>query len=124
MYVGESKVGSEFAELTELADLMCYHRDYGIYSDSLERLQAKLASHKQAQSPDLPGLKCDVSSEVSWEYKADEREGSRVYGPFRSTQMLEWSSGGFFGEGVMVRRIDKRDGPFYNSKRIDFDLYT
>ena len=119
LYVEDPKVGSQFAELTELADLMCYHRDYGIYSDSTERLQAKLASLKEPQSP-----KCAGDSEVSWEYKTEEREDARVYGPFKSTQMLEWSSGGFFGEGVMVRRIDKREGPFYNSKRIDFDLYT
>ena len=100
---------------------MCYHRDYGIYSESLERLQTKLASNSQSETPSVSE---PSSSEVSWEYKTDDRAGSRVYGPFKSTQMLEWSSGGYFGEGVMVRRLDKRDGQFYNSKRIDFDLYT
>jgi len=30
----------------------------------------------------------------------------------------------FFKDGVWVRRLDKQDSQFYNSKRIDFELYT
>ncbi|KAI6660828.1 CD2 antigen cytoplasmic tail-binding protein 2 [Oopsacas minuta] len=108
-----------FLELTELADLMCYHNEYDIYSNSLEKLQNNLTSYQiknKFNSPD--------SNDICWEYKTEEREDSKLYGPFKSSQMLEWSTAGYFGEGVMVRRIDRRNGQFYNSKRVDFDIYT
>ena len=103
---------------------MCYYKEYDIYSYSLEKLQNSLTSDQLQKTAD-PVTKPEINSEeICWEYKTEEGEGSKVYGPFRNNQMLAWSSAGHFGEGVLVRRIDKRDGLFYNSKRVDFDIYT
>ena len=30
----------------------------------------------------------------------------------------------YFQDGVFVRKSNQKDAQFYNSKRIDFDLYT
>jgi len=36
----------------------------------------------------------------------------------------DWVDEGYFKDGVYCRRIDQGGAPFYNSKRIDFELYT
>ncbi|XP_022649873.1 CD2 antigen cytoplasmic tail-binding protein 2 homolog isoform X2 [Varroa jacobsoni] len=59
---------------------------------------------------------------VMWEYKWDEENGSQVYGPYSSEDMLAWSEQGYFRDGVYVRKKDEEK--FYSSKRIDFDLYV
>lgn len=65
-----------------------------------------------------------VSDEIMWEYKWENKESSELYGPFSSQQMQDWVDEGYFNDGVYCRRIDQEGAPFYNSKRIDFDLYT
>jgi hypothetical protein len=58
-------------------------------------------------------------------YKLTNTDEARVMGPFTSTQMLEMSDKGEFGsEGVWCRKVTEAALSFYNSKRIDFDLYT
>lgn len=64
-----------------------------------------------------------ASDEVLWEYKWKE-DDSELHGPFNSSQMLEWQEGGFFKDGALVRKVNAKDGKFYSSRRIDFDLYT
>lgn len=65
-----------------------------------------------------------LSSEISWFYKVDNTETCEpVVGPLTSTKMLEMHEGGEFGDdGVYCRKVGS-EGEFYNSKRIDFDLY-
>ncbi|KAM6453060.1 CD2 antigen cytoplasmic tail-binding protein 2 isoform 1-T1 [Liasis olivaceus] len=63
-------------------------------------------------------------SEVMWEYKWENTNTSELYGPFSSSQMQDWVSQGYFPDGVYCRKADNSEGQFYNSKRIDFDLYT
>ncbi|XP_076852178.1 CD2 antigen cytoplasmic tail-binding protein 2 [Brachyhypopomus gauderio] len=65
-----------------------------------------------------------VSEEVMWEYKWENKENSELYGPFSSQQMQEWVEQGYFKDGVYCRRIDQEGAQFYNSKRLDFELYT
>uniref|UniRef100_A0A146ZXW5 CD2 antigen cytoplasmic tail-binding protein 2 n=1 Tax=Fundulus heteroclitus TaxID=8078 RepID=A0A146ZXW5_FUNHE len=65
-----------------------------------------------------------VSDEVMWEYKWENEEKSEIYGPFSSEQMQGWVDEGYFSSGVYCRRVDQGASQFYNSKRIDFDLYT
>ncbi|XP_008414553.1 CD2 antigen cytoplasmic tail-binding protein 2 isoform X1 [Poecilia reticulata] len=65
-----------------------------------------------------------VSDEVLWEYKWENEEKSEIYGPFTSEQMQGWVDEGYFSSGVYCRRVDQGGSQFYNSKRIDFDLYT
>ncbi|XP_066578016.1 CD2 antigen cytoplasmic tail-binding protein 2 [Amia ocellicauda] len=65
-----------------------------------------------------------ASEEVMWEYKWESGEQSELYGPFTSQQMQEWVDQGYFKDGVYCRRIGQTNGQFYNSKRLDFELYT
>ncbi|XP_053707081.1 CD2 antigen cytoplasmic tail-binding protein 2 [Synchiropus splendidus] len=65
-----------------------------------------------------------VSDEVMWEYKWENKDDSEVYGPFTSQQMQDWVDEGYFNDGVYCRRMDQEGSQFYNSKRLDFELYT
>nr|XP_020461161.1 CD2 antigen cytoplasmic tail-binding protein 2 [Monopterus albus] len=65
-----------------------------------------------------------VSDEVMWEYKWDNDNNAEVYGPFTSQQMQDWVDEGYFSNGVYCRRVDQEGSQFYNSKRLDFELYT
>ena len=63
---------------------------------------------------------CD---EISWIYKLEDNDGGEHLGPFTSLEMLKMQESGKFGDGVYCRKVNV-EGSFYNSKRIDFDLYT
>ncbi|XP_008293558.1 CD2 antigen cytoplasmic tail-binding protein 2 [Stegastes partitus] len=65
-----------------------------------------------------------VSDEVMWEYKWENEDNSDIYGPFTSQQMQDWVDEGYFSSGVYCRRVDQEGSQFYNSKRLDFELYT
>ncbi|XP_022050871.1 CD2 antigen cytoplasmic tail-binding protein 2 [Acanthochromis polyacanthus] len=65
-----------------------------------------------------------VSDEVMWEYKWENEDNSEVYGPFTSQQMQDWVDEGYFSSGVYCRRVDQEGSQFYNSRRLDFELYT
>ncbi|XP_070703829.1 CD2 antigen cytoplasmic tail-binding protein 2 [Pempheris klunzingeri] len=65
-----------------------------------------------------------VSDEVMWEYKWENKDDSEIYGPFTSQQMQDWVDEGYFSSGVYCRRKDQDGAQFYNSRRLDFDLYT
>lgn len=58
-----------------------------------------------------------------WEFKWEDKEDAKVYGPFPTSQMLQWVNDKYFENGVYVRQCNKSDAKFYSSKRIDFDLY-
>ena len=64
------------------------------------------------------------STELQWEYKWEDNDTCEVHGPFSNKQMLEWQETDFFSKGAFVRKIETNPGGWYNSKRIDFDLYT
>ena len=59
---------------------------------------------------------------VQWEYKTENTDDSEIKGPFSTSQMITWSDDGTFGSGVFCRKY-KSGGQFYNSARLDFDLY-
>lgn len=63
---------------------------------------------------------------VKWVYKIENVDEAKIHGPFTSLQMLDMSEKGDFKEaGVWCRKLeDASTVAFYNSKRIDFDLYT
>ena len=63
---------------------------------------------------------------MKWVYKLENVDTAELKGPFTSQQMLDMSDTGKFPDaGVWCRRLDESAGTaFYNSKRIDFDLYT
>ena len=60
-------------------------------------------------------------------YKEVNTDDAKLFGPFTSEQMLEMSEKGEFKEaGVWCRKLDEAGSAvaYYNSKRIDFELYT
>ena len=61
---------------------------------------------------------------VCWEYKWDQKEDSKIHGPFSSEEMAEWVEDNYFPEGVFVRKAGVLEAAFYSSKRVDFELYT
>ncbi|KAF0033012.1 hypothetical protein F2P81_015302 [Scophthalmus maximus] len=66
----------------------------------------------------------EVRDEVMWEYRWENEDSSEVYGPFNSQQMQGWVDEGYFSSGVYCRKLDNEGSQWYNSKRLDFELYT
>ncbi|XP_028841642.1 CD2 antigen cytoplasmic tail-binding protein 2 [Denticeps clupeoides] len=140
--------------LTALADRLVGNGEFEIYQQTYEKLAYKLKGMNHAQGTkgsrrtemdedkdeldmfadnfdekygeDEKTEKDDknVTDEVMWEYKWENKPDSELYGPFSSNQMLDWVNEGYFSDGVYCRRIDQEGAQFYNSKRLDFDLYT
>ncbi|XP_077474975.1 CD2 antigen cytoplasmic tail-binding protein 2 [Stigmatopora argus] len=139
--------------LTSIADRLVASGMYGIYQQSKEKLAYTLksasgkppAKKKQGEEGDKDELdmfgeefdekhatgdqeKDDedkrVTEEVMWEYRWENEDKSEVYGPFTSQQMQDWVDEGYFSSGVYCRRLDQEGSQFYNSKRLDFELYT
>ncbi|XP_068677889.1 CD2 antigen cytoplasmic tail-binding protein 2-like [Montipora foliosa] len=139
-------------KLTELADFLLQKGNFGIYQDTHEKLTYKVKTMEEKQKEteeddaleaafrqgggegeDTSGETDKVSKtqteetkddEVYWQYKWENTKNATVYGPYSSTYMLNWNEQGCFSDGVWVRKVGEDDGPFYNSKRIDFELYT
>jgi CD2 antigen cytoplasmic tail-binding protein 2 len=59
--------------------------------------------------------------EVMWEFKWGEKSAD-IHGPHTTTQMQAWVDQGYFKNPVLVRKSGT-DGQFYNSSRVDFELY-
>ncbi|XP_048373987.1 CD2 antigen cytoplasmic tail-binding protein 2 isoform X2 [Sphaerodactylus townsendi] len=151
---GSPERKEQLERLSGLADQMVARGVYEIYQETREKLALRLRALDQppaapsAPEPELDmfaedideaklGEKTsvaggkerqpdddDVLSEVMWEYKWENTNTSELYGPFSSSQMQDWVSQGYFPDGVYCRKTENSEGQFYNSKRIDFDLYT
>ena len=133
-------------KLTGLADELLQDGDFSIYQDTYEKLshKFKLETEKceevdedialEAAFKETRGEYSEETSDakqsptaddqVYWEYKWENTSKAEVYGPFSSTDMLIWQEQDYFKDGVWVRKVSEGDTPFYNSKRIDFELYT
>nr|XP_038963425.1 CD2 antigen cytoplasmic tail-binding protein 2 isoform X4 [Rattus norvegicus] len=140
--------------LSGLADQMVARGNLGVYQETRERLAMRLkglgcrtqGSHDPTPPPSLDMFAEEVTEgeletptpthreeadsagdglmDVMWEYKWENTGDAELYGPFTSAQMQTWVSEGYFPDGVYCRKLDPPGGQFYNSKRIDFDLYT
>ncbi|OQR76050.1 CD2 antigen cytoplasmic tail-binding protein 2-like [Tropilaelaps mercedesae] len=84
----------------------------------VEEVKASYGPSTSAERKDLSDV---LKRQVMWEYKWDDADSSKVYGPYSSEDMLAWREQGYFGDGVYVRKVNEEK--FYSSKRIDFDLY-
>ncbi|XP_076056002.1 CD2 antigen cytoplasmic tail-binding protein 2 homolog holn1 isoform X2 [Oratosquilla oratoria] len=131
----------DFLQLTEFANKFVEMGNMDIYQETYEMINLKV---KQSEAPapepamdmfaDETAASKDVAkddskttpkpedSEVRWEYKWENTEDAEVHGPFNTEQMIKWQDSGFFSKGVFVRNATE-DGPWYNSQRIEFDLY-
>lgn len=151
---GSPERKEQLEQLSGLADQMVARGVYEIYQETWEKLALRLRALQQPPAaastaePELDmfaeeideaklGEKTSAAgsqaheeeddntlSEVMWEYKWENTNTSELYGPFSSSQMQDWVSQGYFPDGVYCRKADNSEGQFYNSKRIDFDLYT
>ncbi|XP_066498478.1 CD2 antigen cytoplasmic tail-binding protein 2 [Hoplias malabaricus] len=136
-------------KLTGLADRLVGVGEYEIYQQTYEKLAYKLKSMQPGASTEKRGEKEEdeldmfadefdekhrveketedksrVNDEVMWEYKWENKDNSEIYGPFSSQQMQDWVDQGYFKDGVYCRRLDQEGAQFYNSRRLDFELYT
>ncbi|XP_012681357.1 CD2 antigen cytoplasmic tail-binding protein 2 [Clupea harengus] len=140
--------------LTALADRLVGVGEYEIYQQTYEKLGYQVKKMKQGKGTggrrvakakdgeeedelDMFGDKFDEKhgseeemddsetvSAVMWEYKWENNKDCETYGPFSSQQMQEWVDQDYFKDGVYCRRLDQENSQFYNSRRLDFDLYT
>ncbi|XP_041092878.1 LOW QUALITY PROTEIN: CD2 antigen cytoplasmic tail-binding protein 2 [Polyodon spathula] len=94
--------------------------------DDLDAFAEKIDESKNGGKEKESGRerKTGMDEEVMWEYRWDNKENSEMYGPFTSQQMQGWQDEGYFQDGVYCRRVGQPGAQFYNSKRLDFELYT
>ncbi|XP_040211759.1 CD2 antigen cytoplasmic tail-binding protein 2 [Rana temporaria] len=129
----EAEEAEPLNQLISLADQMVALGVYEVYQDTYEKLAFRLRGMTAAPSLDMfadevteekleKKEESPVIDEVLWEYRWENKDSAELYGPFTSTQMQEWVDQGYFSDGVYCRRIT--GGQFYNSHRIDFDLYV
>lgn len=133
-------------ELTGYANKFIDQGFYDIYEETYQSLEKKIKEHesKSSKPSELLDMFADEINEseiqpstsnglsnqledkvVKWIYKESNSDEAKIHGPFTSQEMLEMSERGEFKEmGVWCRRCEDASGTFYNSKRIDFDLYT
>lgn len=139
-------------KLTGHADELLQNGEFQIYEKTYEQLQYeiknKMAQFADAEDSDDDELEAAfnkskdqekssdnenniksaeptsvLNDEVKWMYKLQDNHESELLGPFTNTQMIKWQEEGHFKDGVFCRKADS-EGSFYNSKRIDFELYT
>ncbi|XP_056609547.1 CD2 antigen cytoplasmic tail-binding protein 2 [Triplophysa dalaica] len=147
----QSRDTDKLDKLTAIADRLVGVGQFDIYQQTYEKLSYKLkgmnknkaaktqdGSDEEEDELDMFAEKFDekhvekeedkdnskVIDEVMWEYKWENEENAELYGPFSSQQMQDWVDEGYFKDGVYCRRIDQEGGAFYNSRRIDFELYS
>ncbi|XP_074641708.1 CD2 antigen cytoplasmic tail-binding protein 2 homolog [Tubulanus polymorphus] len=139
--------------LTEYADALMQSGEFDAYSDTYEKISFKLKMLKPPKPLDAESeldmfaddfdskdeskttssqsaLKSaeqkpegSTNDNVMWEYKWEDKHDAELHGPYTSDQMMNWADDGYFGDGVLVRKCGS-GAQFYNSRRIDFDLYT
>ena len=94
---------------------------FDIFADNIEEKEVVAGTSSDCQKANLI-----EDSLVKWVYKLENTDESKVNGPFTSEQMLALTDKDEFKEkGVWCRKLDESSHvAFYNSKRIDFELYT
>jgi CD2 antigen cytoplasmic tail-binding protein 2 len=143
----EGKPGSDndstaLSKLTSLADSLLVAGEYDVYQLTFEGVKYRIEQEEENEDDDLDklgdaldtgkelsGVKTGSKSqsqipEVMWEFKWKNEDDAPTYGPYSSEDMLKWTEDGYFKDGVWARQTGSTDKPFYNSRRIDFDLYV
>lgn len=147
---GVTEDQQKVTKLTELANtLLTETGNMDIYQESYEYISEMIRKSEKPQPKNMDnaldmyaddfdekekariqGEKKDCTSEVNepesqnevkWEFKWKE-DSEDVQGPHTTQQMQAWVEEGYFKSNVWVRKCGQ-DGPFYNSKRVDFELY-
>ncbi|KAM6957892.1 LOW QUALITY PROTEIN: CD2 antigen cytoplasmic tail-binding protein 2 [Aplochiton taeniatus] len=111
------KVGSEkpSAKKSKLKAEDDEENELDMFADKIDEKQGAVSYNENNQT---------AIDEVMWEYKWENKDNSELYGPFSSQQMQGWVDEGYFKDGVYCRKINQDGSQFYNSRRLDFELYT
>lgn len=107
-------------------------KSFDIFADDVDEAQITKAGADESAKPSTTTAAATTANlltdaAVKWVYKLENVDTAELKGPFTSQQMLDMSDSGKFPDaGVWCRRLDEETtgAAFYNSKRIDFDLYT
>uniref|UniRef100_A0A5S6QH46 GYF domain-containing protein n=1 Tax=Trichuris muris TaxID=70415 RepID=A0A5S6QH46_TRIMR len=94
-----------------------------MFAEEIDEADLKGPKRETDDAPLPAAEKAESDDQVTWQFKWEEAEDAPVYGPFSSSQMKDWSDNGYFEKGIFVRRSNQLEGPFYSSKRIDFEVY-
>ncbi|XP_023239507.1 CD2 antigen cytoplasmic tail-binding protein 2 homolog [Centruroides sculpturatus] len=98
-----------------------------MFSESVDDKMFSVADNVKQDKPsnenDANNTLLSKDDEVMWEFKWENEENAAIYGPHPSSEMLRWVEEGYFEKGVWVRKVGQ-NSDFYNSRRIDFDLYV
>ncbi|XP_030040249.2 CD2 antigen cytoplasmic tail-binding protein 2 homolog [Manduca sexta] len=96
--------------------------DLDMYADDFDQ---KEKQNLESKNPDPTPFETKTeeknTNEVKWEFKWSQNDDD-VSGPHSTEQMNKWASEGYFKSGVWVKKQGE-DSQFYNSNRIDFELY-
>uniref|UniRef100_A0A0K8TMK0 Putative cd2 antigen cytoplasmic tail-binding protein 2 n=1 Tax=Tabanus bromius TaxID=304241 RepID=A0A0K8TMK0_TABBR len=96
-----------------------------MYSDDFDTKEKEKLDSGKNESPTNKDEEAEEdnpeSKVLKWEFKW-KQDDAEIHGPFLTEQMLKWVEDGYFKDGVFVRKVGE-EGNFYNSNRIDFDLY-
>ncbi|XP_060806452.1 CD2 antigen cytoplasmic tail-binding protein 2 homolog isoform X2 [Amyelois transitella] len=95
--------------------------DLDMYADDFDQKEKETLSKDQGATENTEEDKDDEPKQVKWEFKWNQND-SEVSGPHSTEQMQKWSEDGYFKTGVWVRKHGE-DSQFYNSSRMDFELY-
>lgn len=90
-----------------------------MYADDFDEKEKKCINGKNQRTSQ--SQTDEKSTELKWEFKWNQ-DNDEISGPHSTEQMHKWSTDGYFKSGVWVRKRGE-DSQFYNSNRIDFELY-
>ncbi|XP_012233577.1 CD2 antigen cytoplasmic tail-binding protein 2 homolog [Linepithema humile] len=96
-----------------------------MYADDFdEKEKAKLDDTDSGKAAETTSEDKTASLEesVTWDLKWSQNENAEVHGPYSTQQMQAWAKEGYFKVGAWVRRTGQQN-QFYNSARVDFELY-
>ncbi|GBP92752.1 CD2 antigen cytoplasmic tail-binding protein 2 homolog [Eumeta japonica] len=113
-----SKIISKKVKKREEVELDMYADDF----DQKEKdCMENNSKNNAGPSEDKEIINDENSNQVQWEFKWNQND-SEVSGPHSTEQMHKWAVEGHFKTGVWVRKYGE-DSQFYNSNRLDFELY-
>lgn len=92
-----------------------------MYADDFEQKE-KATMGTSSKTDETETMEEDENKIVKWEFKVSQDDNAEISGPHSSEQMQKWVTEGHFKTGVWVRKHGE-DTQFYNSNRIDFELY-
>uniref|UniRef100_A0A1L8DCV2 Putative cd2 antigen cytoplasmic tail-binding protein 2 n=1 Tax=Nyssomyia neivai TaxID=330878 RepID=A0A1L8DCV2_9DIPT len=131
------------AKLTELSnDILTRTGNMDIYEETYEAIEKRI---RKTSAPDdaldmyaddfdakekkklgvvepTDGTGDNEAPKLMWEFKLTQ-DDTELQGPYTTEQMHKMSIDGRFKTGVLVKKVGEDDANFYNSNRIDFDLY-